>query len=401
MRYDFCVIGGGIVGLATSLQLLAARPGASLVLVEKETNVGRHQTGHNSGVIHAGVYYAPGSLKARLCREGADATKQFCRDHGLPYQDCGKLLVATNQLEMERMSALESRIAENGIDCARLSRHELLEMEPNIEGLGALHVPASAIVDYVEICRTMARLLDDAGATLLLGQRVQFIKERANSVEIRTDQGATIEAQHLVACAGLQSDRVASMAGLDIEHQIVPFRGEYFKLPASRHDLVQRLIYPIPNPDLPFLGVHMTPHIDGTISVGPNAVLGFAREGYPKFSLNWSDVRDMLGFGGFWRVMHAHWRSGIDEFHSSLRRSRYLRLCQKYCPDLRVDDLLPCEPGIRAQAVLRDGTLVHDFLFLQTTRMLHVCNAPSPAATSAIPIGKMIVERLLGDSASR
>ncbi|CAN7807043.1 L-2-hydroxyglutarate oxidase [Paraburkholderia hospita] len=396
MQYDFCVIGGGIVGLATSLQLLSARPGASLILIEKEADVGRHQTGHNSGVIHAGVYYAPGSLKAKLCREGAEATKQFCRDHGLPFQDCGKLLVATNVEEMGRMAALETRIAQNGIKSSRLSRAELLALEPNVDGLGALHVPASAIVDYVAVCRKMAELIEAQGATLALGQRVVSIREGANHVDVVTDKTEAIRAKHLVACAGLQSDRIASMAGLQIEHQIVPFRGEYFKLPAKRANLVQRLIYPIPDPDLPFLGVHMTPHIDGTISVGPNAVLGFAREGYPRLSWNWTDVGDMLSFEGFWRVMRTHWRSGLSEFASSLFRSRYLSLCQKYCPDLTVDDLQPCEPGIRAQAVLRDGSLVHDFLFLQATRMLHVCNAPSPAATSAIPIGRMIVQRLLG-----
>jgi L-2-hydroxyglutarate oxidase len=395
MRYDFCVIGGGIVGLATSLALLDARPGASLILLEKEDAVGKHQTGHNSGVIHAGVYYAPGSLKAQLCKEGSAATKQFCREFGISYRDCGKLLVATNQREVGRMKALEARIEANKIDCRRISGIELQEMEPNVEGHEALLVPSSAIVDYLAVCRAMVDQLKRRGAEIVFQEAVESIQEHANYVDVRTASGKLFVVDRLIACAGLQSDRVASLAGLVISHQIVPFRGEYFKLPASKSQIVERLIYPIPDPALPFLGVHLTPHVDGSISVGPNAVLGFSREGYAKFSWNSADVKAMASFEGFWRVMRKHWRSGIGEFGSSLIKTRYLKQCQKYCPTLSLSDLQPCEAGIRAQAVLRNGTLVQDFLFLQTARMLHVCNAPSPAATSAIPIGRMVTKRLL------
>ncbi|QXI26476.1 L-2-hydroxyglutarate oxidase [Pseudomonas vanderleydeniana] len=395
MIYDFCIIGGGIVGLATAMALLQRQPGASLVILEKEASLARHQTGHNSGVIHAGIYYAPGSLKADLCKRGAQATKDFCREHGIRHEVCGKLLVASTPLEMQRMQALYERSQLNGLKVERLDADELRRREPNIVGLGALFLDATGIVDYRQVCEAMARVITGNGGEIRLQQSVTAIRENTDSVTVSTGDSVW-QARRLVACAGLQSDRLATLAGVAIDHQIIPFRGEYFRLPASKNAIVNHLIYPIPDPDLPFLGVHLTRMIDGSVTVGPNAVLGLGRENYRKFSVNWRDVAQYARFPGFWRTLGQNLRSGTQELKNSLSKRGYLELCRKYCPSLAVEDLLPCEAGIRAQAVRRDGSLVHDFLFAETARMVHVCNAPSPAATSAMPIGEMIAERLLG-----
>ncbi|WP_028745230.1 L-2-hydroxyglutarate oxidase [Rhizobium mesoamericanum] len=392
--YDYCIIGGGIVGLAVAMGLQEKTPGASIVVLEKESELGWHQTGHNSGVIHAGIYYAPGSLKAKLCRDGAEATKLFCAENRIPFETCGKLLVATNDAEMLRMEALEERAQQNGIDYSTLTKGQLRADEPNIAGLGALLVHSTGIVDYAAVCRAMAQRIQAGGGEIRRGVAVRAIREQDKSVRIESASGF-VEAKRLIACAGLQSDRIARMAGLKINHRIVPFRGEYYALPASRATVTQRLIYPIPDPDLPFLGIHLTRTIDGGMTVGPNAVLGFAREGYAKGSFAIADVASMATFSGFWKMARRNWRSAISEFANSASRSRYLDECRKYCPSLTIDDLQRPQAGIRAQAVMADGSLVHDFLFKQTERMLHVCNAPSPAATSAIPIGRMIVDRLL------
>ena len=394
MDYDYCIIGGGIVGLATALALVERDPGARLIVLEKEQGLAAHQTGHNSGVIHAGIYYQPGSLKARLCREGAEATKQFCRAHDIPFDTCGKLLVATSPLELERMAALEVRARDNDIAYEAMGRDALRRAEPAVAGLGALLVPSTGIVDYRRICDAMAARIEEAGGTIRRGASVTAISEGDDGVRVSLGD-ERIAARRLVACAGLQSDRLARLAGLPIRHRIVPFRGEYYRLPAARSAIVKHLIYPIPDPDLPFLGIHLTRTIDGGVTVGPNAVLGFAREGYAKGSVQLTDLADMAGFPGFWRVIAKNWRSGLAEFGNSLSKSRYLDQCRKYCPSLEPGDLGTASAGIRAQAVLDDGTLVHDFLFVESSRMLHVCNAPSPAATSAIPIGRMIVDRLL------
>lgn len=394
MKYDFCIIGGGIVGLSTALELTRRRPGASIILLEKEDSLARHQTGHNSGVIHAGVYYAPGSLKADLCRRGAQATKDFCTEHGIAFDVCGKLVVATNSLEMSRMDALHERAQQNGLTPQRLDGAELSSLEPNIVGRGALLVDSTGIVDYKAICIVMARLIEAAGGEIRMGVKVNSIVERSDEVQIGSPEEQW-QAKQLIVCAGLQSDRLAKMAGLQIDHQIVPFRGEYYRLSPSKNQVVKHLIYPVPDPELPFLGVHLTRMIDGSVTVGPNAVLGFAREGYPKASANLADILEFVRFPGFWKVMRDNLSSGMTEMKNSLWKKGYLEQCRKYCPELNVEDLLPYEAGIRAQAVMRDGTLVHDFLFVDTPRMLHVCNAPSPAATSAIPIGEMIADRLL------
>ena len=394
MIYDFAIVGGGIVGLAAAREILRARPGATIIILEKESAVARHQTGHNSGVIHAGIYYAPGSLKARFCREGAAATKAFCAEQGIKVENCGKLLVATNDRELAQMEALFERAKQNGIAAERIDAAGLRRLEPNITGTGALRVASTAIVDYKLVAAAFAQIAAEKGANLQLGTEIVAIREDPDAIEVSTVH-QTWRARFLIVCAGLQSDRLAKLAGLKIDHRIVPFRGEFYTLPQSRTGLITHLIYPIPDPSLPFVGIHLTRTIDGRIIVGPNAVLGFAREGYKKLSFRPQDVIDYLAFPGFWQVARTHFASGVEEMRNSFWKRGYLAQCRKYCPGLSLADLQPGLTGIRAQAVLRDGTLVHDFLFAETARMLHVCNAPSPAATSAIPIARMIAEKVL------
>ncbi|WP_373498048.1 L-2-hydroxyglutarate oxidase [Desulfococcus sp.] len=388
-HYDLALIGGGIVGIATAREMKRRFPGASILLVEKETTLARHQTGRNSGVIHAGVYYAPGSLKAGFCREGATRTLAFCREHGLPYLQCGKLLVATDAVEFERMAALEERCRLNRIEVQRLSDGELKRREPRIEGVGALYVPATGITDYPKICAKMADEFRAMGGEIRCGAPVVGLEESRDGVRIRIGGDAAF-AGYVIACGGLAADRLARMMGIDIDFRIIPFRGEYYRLPARLNRIVRHLIYPIPDPDLPFLGVHLTRMIDGSVTVGPNAVLGWKREGYGRFNVDLADCRDMLGFQGFWRLAAENLQSGMGEFRDSICRAGYLRRVRKYCPGLGLSDLGPYPAGIRAQAVRRDGSLVHDFLFAESERSLHVCNAPSPAATSAIPIGEYL-----------
>jgi (S)-2-hydroxyglutarate dehydrogenase len=397
MRYDFCVVGGGIVGLATAREILRRRPGASLVLLEKETELAAHQTGHNSGVIHAGVYYEPGSLKARLCRAGNRETKQFCTEHDIPIENCGKLIVATTPIEVQRLGDLKKRSELNEIAVHEVAGAELSTLEPHITGLAALLVPSTGIVDYRRVSRAIAEDIEKQGGEVRLGSCISSIAEGGAEVEVESSHGEVTRTGRLIACGGLQADRLAQSAGLDVRLRIIPFRGEYFQLPPDRSQIVRHLIYPVPDPELPFLGVHLTRTISGRVTVGPNAVLGFAREGYPHFSFNLRDTADTVTFPGFWGVLRKHWRSAIGELGGSLLRSRYLQQCRKYCPELTLQDLLPYPAGIRAQAVLGDGTLVHDFMFADTPRTVHVLNAPSPAATAALPIARVIAARVLSE----
>jgi L-2-hydroxyglutarate oxidase len=398
MRYDFCVVGGGIVGLATAREILRRRPGASLLLLEKETEFAAHQSGHNSGVIHAGVYYAPGSLKARLCRAGNQQTKQFCAEHAIPIEECGKLIVATTPIERQRLADLRSRCETNEIATHEVAGADLHTLEPRIAGLAALLVPSTGIVDYRRVSLALAEEIGRLGGEARLRSCVRSVTERSDEVEVLLSEGEPIRAARLIACAGLQADRLARAAGLKIPLRIIPFRGEYFQLPSQKSDVVRHLVYPVPDPELPFLGVHLTRMINGRVTVGPNAVLGFAREGYPHFSFSLRDTAETLRFSGFWRLVRKHWRSALNELRGSLVRSRYLMECQKYCPELTLQDLQPYPAGIRAQAVLPDGTLVHDFMFADTPRTVHVLNAPSPAATAALPIARLIVARALGEA---
>jgi L-2-hydroxyglutarate oxidase len=387
--FDLAVIGGGIVGLSTAMQMTERFPGLSVAVLEKEPALARHQTGRNSGVIHAGIYYQPGSLKAQFCREGVAATIEFCHERDIAFEQCGKLLVATDRDELPRMEALYERARVNGIDVERLDRSEIACREPRIRGLAGLFVKTTGIVDYARVARAMADVVADRGGAILTSSEVERIEETPQGVTLEVGRDR-IRARHLIAAAGLHADHIARLCGVDVDFQIVPFRGEYYRLGADKNDIVRHLIYPIPDPSLPFLGVHLTRMIGGYVTVGPNAVLAFAREGYGFGTVNLRDLRQMAAFPGFRKVIAANVRSGLAEMANSLLKSRYLALCRRYCPELELGDLLPYRSGVRAQAVLADGTMVHDFLIGETARTIHVLNAPSPAATSAIPIGRHI-----------
>lgn len=391
--FDVCIIGAGIVGLSTAFAIKSKNKHLKILILEKEGAPGLHQTGHNSGVIHAGIYYAPGSLKAKLCREGLEETKEFCKKYNVPYSEVGKLIVATDSLEAERLDSLYSRAISNDLDLLRLSRRELEVAEPNISGLEAIMSPKTAIVDYKLICKRLSEALIDNNVVIKYKEEVDFIDESQAKVSIRT-RTERYECSQLIVCAGLQSDRLAKLSGLSVDFKIVPFRGEYYKLHHSKENIVKHLIYPVPDPELPFLGIHLTKMIDGSITVGPNAVIGFAREGYDKGSFNLVDFMDYFTYHGFWKMLNQYKRSAFKELCGSISKNTYLNECVKYCPSLTKSDLLPYRAGIRAQAVTNQGQLIHDFLFKRTDRTLHVCNAPSPAATSALPIGRMISGQL-------
>lgn len=397
MTYDYLIIGGGIIGISTAWQLQQRHPHSKILLLEKEEEYATHQTGHNSGVVHAGVYYAPGSLKARLCKAGAKATISFCQQNNIAYERCGKLLVATDSAELERMQSLFERCRKNEIDVDLVSANELSRREPNIKGLGAIFVHDTAIVDYSEVTRKMLGNYQDLGGEAHTGHLVSGLEETQKEVHVttRTTHGNShFTARYLISCAGLMADRLTRMMGIPTNFRIIPYRGEYYQLPEKYNHIVNHLIYPIPDPALPFLGVHLTRMIDGTVTVGPNAVQGWKREGYDKVNISLEDIWDMVTFSGFWKVFVTHFRTGLTETKNSLWKPGYLKQVQKYCPQIQLDDLLSYPAGIRAQAVLEDGSLVHDFLFARSRRSLHVCNAPSPAATSAIPIGEYICDEL-------
>lgn len=391
--HDFIVIGGGILGLATARELQQRYPGKRVLVLEKEAGPARHQTGHNSGVIHAGVYYKPGSLKARFCKEGNAATKTFCREHGIPFDECGKLLVATNAIELERMQALIGRCAENELPIEVLDAEQLRAREPNIVGVGGIFVPSTGIVSYTRICEKMAEQVVAEGGEVRYNVEIRTIRERADQVELESEQELYV-GNFLIACVGLMSDRIVRMLGQTPEFKIIPFRGEYFLLPPQHNRIVNHLIYPIPDPDLPFLGVHLTRMIDGTVTVGPNAVLAFKREGYRKTDFSLGDTAEMLSYPGLLKMLARNLKPGLMEMKNSLFRRGYLEQVRKYCPQLTLADLKPYPAGVRAQAVAKDGSLVDDFLFVNTDRALVVCNAPSPAATSAIPIAAHIVDQI-------
>jgi L-2-hydroxyglutarate oxidase len=393
MKADFTIIGGGIIGLSTAWQLQQRHPSKKVLVLEKEGSLGHHQTGHNSGVIHSGIYYSPGSLKARFCRQGLADTISFCKRHRIRHDQCGKLLVATDDAEHTRMLALHEQSRENRVECELLETAQLREMEPRIIGTGALLVRETGIVDYREVCKAMLVEFQGLGGTVMLNCKVSAIRENDSGVSLSTTQGV-VTTGFLVACAGLQADRLAAMHGLNIDFRIVPFRGEYYRLAARLSGIISRLIYPIPDPELPFLGIHLTRMINGDITVGPNAVPGWKREGYGRFNFNAADTLDMITFPGYWKVMAANLRSGVSELVNSVWRPAYLRQVRKYCPAITLADLLPHPAGVRAQAVRADGSLVQDFLFVESGRAVHVGNAPSPAATSAFPIGAYICDRI-------
>ena len=391
--YDFVVIGGGIVGLSTAWTLLRRYPGAGVVVLEKEETLARHQTGHNSGVIHSGVYYKPGSMKARFAREGGNRLVELCEEHGVAYEICGKVILATEPEEIPRLRNIYERGIENGLAVEKIGPEELGELEPYATGLAALKVPSTGIVDFVGVAGAFARMIADEGGELRVGTEVTGISETGDRVELRTSS-ESIRARVLINCAGLHSDRVAALAGVETGARIVPFRGEYYDLaPKSRH-LVKNLIYPVPDPSFPFLGVHFTRKVQGGVETGPNAVLGLAREGYKKTDFRARDLAEVLSYPAFWRLASRNWRTGAGEVFRSLSKKAFVRGLRRLVPQVEEDDLVPVEAGVRAQALMKDGTLADDFLIVEGERSVHVLNAPSPAATACIPIGEAIVDRV-------
>jgi L-2-hydroxyglutarate oxidase LhgO len=390
-RYNVIIVGGGIVGLAVGLEITQRFPRLRLLLLEKEDRVGRHQSGHNSGVIHSGVYYKPGSLKAELCVTGAAAMVEFCCEHGIPYQVCGKVIVATHEEEFPRLEELRRRGEVNGLTGLRsIGPEELREIEPQVSGLRALVVPSTGITDYAAVCNKYAKIITERGETILTSAEVKGIQRHGDEITVETSRG-DFSAKSLINCAGLFSDRIARIAGDDPQVMIVPFRGEYYDLIPERSALVRSLIYPVPDPRFPFLGVHFTRRISGTVDAGPNAVLAFRREGYRRTDFNARDLGSSLAFPGFWRMAAKNWRSGLDEFHRSFSKPAFVRALQRLVPEVRDNDLVPGGSGVRAQALTREGGLVDDFQFVPSGRMLHVLNVPSPAATASLMIGRTIV----------
>jgi L-2-hydroxyglutarate oxidase len=391
----FVIVGGGIVGLATAHQISREHPGAAVTVLEKERGWGAHQTGHNSGVIHAGVYYTPGSLKAELCKAGSRSMVEFCTEYDIPVQVCGKLIVATDEAELPRLHALHERARANGLPVRLITPGEAREYEPHVACVAALHVASTGIVDYGAVCIRLAELLEKSGADLRTGTRVTGIRATSagGRVVVRTT-GGDLEADVLINCAGLHADRVARLAGLRPPARIVPFRGEYYELRPDRRDLVRGLIYPVPDPKFPFLGVHLTKMIDGSVHAGPNAVLALAREGYRWGTIRTRDLLDAATYGGLWRLGRRHWRYGATEVRRSLSKALFASGLARLVPAIGPDDLVKAEAGVRAQAISPDGSLVDDFLIVRQDRQVHVLNAPSPAATSSLEIAKYITARL-------
>jgi L-2-hydroxyglutarate oxidase len=387
--WDVAIIGGGIVGAATGMAL-ARRSGVRVVILEAEPKLAAHQTGNNSGVIHSGLYYKPGSLKARNCVEGRQAMYRFCEEHQVPHDRCGKLVVATEPSQVPALDELERRGRANGLDgLRRLRREELQDCEPAVAGIAGLHVAETGIVDYTEVTKAFARIVSEAGGEVWTGARVSSVSRRNGSLVLETAKG-TVESRALINCAGLQSDRMARLCGVEPGVKIVPFRGEYYELVPDRQSLVRNLIYPVPDPRFPFLGVHFTRMIKGGIEAGPNAVLAFRREGYTRTSFSLRDSLEMFSYPGFWKMAARYWTMAIGEWHRSFSKRAFVRALQGLIPDLCDEDVHPSGSGVRAQALDPHGFLLDDFRIVEADRMVHVLNAPSPAATASISIGEAI-----------
>ena len=395
MKTDYLVIGGGIVGLATAWRLQTMQPGSRVCLLEKEPEVGSHQSGHNSGVLHCGLYYKPGSTKAVLAVRGIRQMVEFCREADIAHEVCGKLVVACNDAELERLHKLEERGRQNGLEGIEfLGREAMLEREPNVGGIAALRVPQEGIVDYPSVCRELKRRITANGGDVQTGARVTRLEQRGGEWIGTTSKGE-FAGRYLVNCAGLHCDRVAGMAGEKRETRIVPFRGEYYKLVEGSEGLVRHLIYPVPDPQFPFLGVHFTRLIHGGTEAGPNAVLAFAREGYRKTDVNVRDLWDAVTYPGLWRFVAKYPRMTALELWQSFSKRRFCKALQKLVPSIRVTDIEPGGAGVRAQAMAREGNLIQDFCLIQRPAALHVLNAPSPAATASLAIGEEIVRKIL------
>ena len=395
-QYDLTIVGGGILGLATALKLIRAHPSLRLLILEKEAEIARHQTGNNSGVIHSGLYYRPGSLKARSCVAGRKELMAFCDENAVPYEICGKVVVATSQEELPRLEELHRRGIANGLkDLQIIGPERLKELEPHATGIQGLHVPETGIIDYKKVAAAYAEKIRDAGGDIRLSQRVVGILDRPEEIVLQTS-GGDYRTKYLINCCGLQSDIVAQMMGggnnSEEEHRIIPFRGEYYKIAPERQFLVRNLIYPVPDPTFPFLGVHFTRMARGGVEAGPNAVFAYAREGYRHTDINLSDLWRTISFKGFWAITGKYWQTGFGELYRSLSKSAFVRALQKLLPEIRESDLVPGGAGVRAQAVSASGALVDDFVIKQTRKAIHVLNAPSPGATASLAIGQQICE---------
>lgn len=392
ITYDFLVIGAGIVGLATAMELTNRFPGKKVVVVEKEDGLGKHQTTHNSGVIHSGIYYKPGSLKAKTCVEGVKLLKAFCRDHHVAMQEIGKVIIATHEAELPRLENLYQRGIQNGVTGVEIiGPEQIKEKEPYLKGIKGLWVPGTSIVDYEQVCEKYAEIIRGHNGEIRLNEKVIGIKTSEDFITVKTTK-SQLTARYLVNCAGLFSDRVAMMAGVNPGVRIVPFRGEYYKFKDDKCFYVNGLIYPVPDPNLPFLGVHFTRMIRGGVEIGPNAVLAFKREGYHKTSFSLYDTVSSLGYWGFWRMAFGFIKIGIGEMHRSFFKSAFLNSARRMIPDIQNNDVLPYKAGVRAQAIGPNGALVDDFFVKEAHRMIHVLNSPSPAATASICIGQQIVD---------
>jgi L-2-hydroxyglutarate oxidase len=392
MRSDYLIVGGGIVGLAVCVALLQEKPTAHITLLEKEMDWGKHQTGRNSGVIHSGIYYRPGGLKAQMAKAGNRSMIAFCREWGIAHEVCGKVIVATRESELAGLERLYERGVANGLQARLISIEEARETEPHLYGLRALYVASTGIVDYSRVCRRLASMAQERGAETLLNACVQEIRPTSDWIEVVTARG-TFLTDFLINCGGLYCDRIARMAGVEPPVQIVPFRGEYYTLISEKRSLVRNLIYPVPNPAFPFLGVHFTRMVSGEVHAGPNAVFSMKREGYTKLAFDSRDLAETLTYTGFWRLGGKHWFAGAREMARSWSKSLFVKSLQRLIPEVQESDLLPAEPGVRAQAVHPDGALEDDFLIVEANRSLHLLNAPSPAATAALEIGRYVARR--------
>jgi L-2-hydroxyglutarate oxidase len=391
--YDYIIIGGGIVGLSTGYALSQRFPQAKIAIIEKEHELAFHQTGRNSGVIHSGIYYKPGSLKAKLSKEGSRQLLTFCDQFEIPYEICGKVIVATEKDELPLLDNLYKRGLQNELDISIIDPQQLHDIEPHVKGLKAIHVKDAGIIKYKEVAKKFAQLIQERGSHVLLNTKVENIREGKDGVEVECNNG-TYHSQYLINCAGLHSDRVAALEGLKTNVKIVPFRGEYYELIPEKHHLVKNLIYPVPNPDFPFLGVHFTRMIDGHIHAGPNAVLSLKREGYLKTDFDFKDFAEVLTYPAFWKVVRKNIGEGWKEMLRSFNKKLFVSSLQRLIPEIKAEDLVPSENGVRAQALTKDGNLVDDFLIVSNERSIHILNAPSPAATASISIGQAISQRI-------
>jgi (S)-2-hydroxyglutarate dehydrogenase len=393
MKFDYIIGGGGIVGLATAAALGQRYPSAKILLLEKEEQLAAHQTGRNSGVIHSGIYYKPGSFKAKFATAGSRSMVEFCREHGLRHDVCGKVIVACEEKELPLLENLYERGIQNGLSLTRLTAEQVREIEPHVHCIAGVRVPTTGIVSYKEVSRKYADIIRNQGGEIRLSTRILGIITRGDTHTVETNQGE-FQCRFFVNCGGLHSDRLARKAGVDPKMRIVPFRGEYYELVPSKRDLVKTLIYPVPNPAFPFLGVHFTKMIDGSVHAGPNAVLAFKREGYFKTDFSLRDTVETFTYPAFWSLARKHWDEGYKEIHRSLSKAAFVRSLQRLIPEVRSEDLVPCAAGVRAQALGEDGKLIDDFHVIARPNSLHVCNAPSPAATASLEIGRFIVASL-------